>query len=74
MKIFLQPLINELLTLEQGEIFELHDHDDGSIAPRVVLIGACCDNPTQVLLQCLPEPNAAFRCDRCEVEGFIIKY
>ena len=74
MKIFLRPLTDELLTLEQGEIFELHDEDDSSIAACVFLIGACCDKPAQTLLQCLSEPNAAFGCGRCEVEGFIIRY
>ncbi|CAF4268937.1 unnamed protein product [Rotaria sp. Silwood2] len=74
MNSFLRPLVDELLRLEQGENFELHNQDDDSVVARVFLIGACCDKPDQALLQCLPEPHAAFGCGRCEVEEVLCSF
>lgn len=69
MSLFLRPLVNELLILEQGENFDFYNEDNNSITACVFLIGACCDKPAQALLQVLPEPTAAFGCGRCEVKG-----
>jgi len=71
MSLFFRPLVDELLTLEQGVTFSLYDDDDDDIfvTARVFLIGACCDKPAQSLLQFLPEPTAEHGCGRCEVSG-----
>ena len=69
MSLFFRALVDELVTLEEGVIFKLHDDNDTSILTRIFLIGACCDKPAQALLQYLPEPIAAFGCGRCEVRG-----
>ena len=66
-KLLLKPLIDELLNLEQGHRFALSDGNYHAV--HVYLIAACCDKPAQVLVQCIPEPIAAFGCGRCEVEG-----
>jgi hypothetical protein len=66
-KLFLQPLIDELLDLEKGYPFA---SADGNYYPiNVYLIAACCDKPAQALVQCISEPIAAFDCGQCEVEG-----
>jgi hypothetical protein len=70
MSLFFRPLINELLTLEQGVTFSLHDDDDDIfVTARVFLIGACCDKPAQSLLQFIPEPTVQYGCGRCEISG-----
>lgn len=66
-RVFLQPLINELLNLEQGYHFVLSDGNYHVV--HVYLIASCCDKPAQALAQCLPEPIASFGCGRCEVQG-----
>ena len=66
-KLFLQPLIDELLDLEKGYLFA--SADGSYYAIHVYLIAACCDKPAQALVQCIPEPIAAFGCGQCEVEG-----
>ena len=66
-KLFLQPLIDELLDLEKGYPFASVDSNYNAI--NVYLIAACCDKPAQALVQCIPEPIAAFGCGQCEVEG-----
>ncbi|CAF4281238.1 unnamed protein product, partial [Rotaria magnacalcarata] len=63
------PLVEELVTLEQGAKFQYQDDNNSSTSARIFLIGACCDKPAQALLQFLPEPIATFGCGRCEVEG-----
>jgi hypothetical protein len=63
----LQPSIDELLDREKGYLFA---SADGNYYPiHVYLIAACCDKPAQALVQCIPEPIAAFGCGYCEVEG-----
>ncbi|CAM4986215.1 unnamed protein product [Rotaria socialis] len=66
---FFRPLVEELVTLEQSAKFQYQDDNNSSTSARIFLIGACCDKPTQALLQFLPEPIATFGCKRCEVEG-----
>ena len=66
-KLFLQPLIDELLDLEKGYVFA--SADGNYYAVHVYLIAACCDKPAQALVQCIPEPIASFGCGQCEVEG-----
>jgi hypothetical protein len=68
MMLFFRPLVNELVTLEQGVTFNFND-DNISNVVRVFLIGCCCDKPAQALVQVLPEPTAAYGCGRCEVNG-----
>ncbi|CAF4318352.1 unnamed protein product, partial [Rotaria magnacalcarata] len=63
----------ELVTLEQGAEFQYQDDNNSSTSARIFLIGACCDKPTQALLQFLPEPIATFGCKRWEVEGFMVR-
>ena len=66
-RLFLQPLVDELLDLEQGHPFM---YSDGiHYVTYVYLISACCAKPAQALAQCIAEPIAAFGCGRCEVEG-----
>ena len=66
-KSLLRPLIDELLELEKGHYFIF---SDGYCYPiNVYLIAACCDKPAQALIQCIPEPIAAFGCGKCEVQG-----
>jgi hypothetical protein len=66
-KLFLQPVINELRELEKGYPFMC---SDGVYSVVLVhLIAACCDKPAQALIQCIPEPIAAHGCGQCEVEG-----
>ncbi|CAF4363060.1 unnamed protein product [Rotaria socialis] len=69
MSLFFRPLVEELVTLEQGAKFQYQDDNNSSTSARIFLIGACCDKPAQALLQFLPEPIATFGCGRCEVEG-----
>jgi hypothetical protein len=69
MRAFLRPVIDELVMLEQGVTFLIHDDDNTTITARIFLIGACCDKPAQSILQFLPEPTAAYGCGRCEVPG-----
>ncbi|CAF3308072.1 unnamed protein product [Rotaria socialis] len=70
---FFRPLVEELVTLEQSAKFQYQDDNNSSTSARIFLIGACCDKPTQALLQFLPEPIATFGCKRCEVEGFMVR-
>ncbi|CAF1674104.1 unnamed protein product, partial [Rotaria magnacalcarata] len=73
MSLFFRPLVEELITLEQGAKFQYQDDNNSSTSARIFLIGACCDKPAQALLQFLPEPIATFGCGRCEVEGFMVR-
>ncbi|CAF5174908.1 unnamed protein product, partial [Rotaria magnacalcarata] len=54
----------EFVTLEQGAEFQYQDDNNSSTSARIFLIGACCDKPTQALLQFLREPIATFGCKR----------
>jgi hypothetical protein len=74
MSLFFRPLVDELLTLQQGVTFFLHDDDDTSVTARVFLIDACCDKPAQSLLQFLPQPIAEHGCSRCEVSGISFEF
>ena len=66
-KLFLQPMIDELIDLEKGYLFA--SSDNSYYMKYVYLIAACCDKPAQALVQCIPEPIAAFGCGQCEVSG-----
>ena len=73
MSLFLEPVVTELMRLERGEDFCLLSHSTSSsnvmTRIRVFLIGACCDQPAQALIQNVSEPIAAFGCGRYEIEG-----
>ncbi|CAF1558350.1 unnamed protein product, partial [Didymodactylos carnosus] len=70
MSLFFRPLVNELLALEQGMAFSLHNDDDDDIPVTAgVFFTFHHDKPAQNLLQCLPEPTAEHGCNRCEVSG-----
>ncbi|CAF1414227.1 unnamed protein product [Rotaria sp. Silwood1] len=75
MAYFLKSTVTELTRLENGIGFyipsQVSSSTDQIILIRVYLIGACCDKPAQALVQNLPEPIAAFGCERCELE---VKY
>ena len=70
MRVFLQPCVNELIVLEQGESFEVTTmKPDRLVLMKVFLIGSCCDKPAQSLVQGISEPTGAYGCGRCEIEG-----
>lgn len=66
---FFGPVVDELVLLESPGSVHFSDINDRAIEMCVFLIGGCCDKPAQALLQCLPEPIAAYGCGRCEVHG-----
>ena len=70
--LLLRLLIEELRYLEFGHRF--HFSNGGRHLGQVYLFDAYCDKPTQVLLQCISEPTAAFGCGHCEVEGCIFRF
>jgi hypothetical protein len=70
MQALLSPIVGELLTLEQGESFEVKCLNTySSIFLKTFLIASCCDKPAQSLAQGISEPTGAFGCGRCELIG-----
>ena len=65
----LRPVIDEFLLLENSHELYFNNVNGESVRGRVLLIGCCLDKPAQALVQCLPEPIAAYGCGRCEVHG-----
>ena len=71
MSIFFENIVQEMEVLENGVKFQLFsvDNEPTYAHVKVFLIASCCDKPAQALIQNIPEPNAAFGCGRCEIEG-----
>jgi hypothetical protein len=69
MSVYLQSIVNELLTLENEHCFE---DCDGNIAfLRVFLVAGCMDKPAQALVQNIGDPNGAYGCGKCLIQGII---
>ena len=70
MQALLSPIVQELRTLEQGDIFKVKDcNQNSNIYLKVFLTASCCDKPAQGLVQGLSESTGAFGCGRCELKG-----
>jgi hypothetical protein len=66
---YLQPIINELLSLEKEHRFETSDGI--YLFLKVFLIAGSLDKPAQALVQNLTEINGAFGCGKCCLMGMI---
>ena len=69
MAAYLRPIINELLSLENGCHFETSDGI--YLFFKVFLIAGSLDKPAQALVQNLSESNGAFGCGKCLIKGII---
>ncbi|CAF3359206.1 unnamed protein product, partial [Rotaria sp. Silwood2] len=70
MGVYLQPIINELLSLENECCFET---SDGSyLFFKVFLIAGSMDKPAQALVQNLTEVNGVFGCGKCLIKGITV--
>ncbi|CAF2094813.1 unnamed protein product [Rotaria magnacalcarata] len=67
------PIIQELLTLERGETFEVKSlNENPFICLKTYLIACCADKPAQSLVQSISEPIGAYGCGRCEIKGITL--
>ncbi|CAF2053857.1 unnamed protein product [Rotaria magnacalcarata] len=66
MSLMIEPIVQQLQRLEQGAICQF---DDETLIYKVFLLGSINDKPANSLLQNIPEPNAAFGCSKCEIQG-----
>ncbi|CAF3117712.1 unnamed protein product [Rotaria sp. Silwood2] len=69
MQILLEPIVNQLLLLEQQHLFQIKGTKNEYKLIRMYLIGACNDKPANSLVQNAPEPIAKYGCSRCELRG-----
>jgi hypothetical protein len=69
MAAYLKPIIHELLALENEHRYMTNDGNYLSL--RVFLIAGSLDKPAQALVQNLAEPNGAFGCGKCLIQGMI---
>lgn len=67
MAAYLTPVINELLTLENEHRFKTSDGN--YLFLKTFLIAACLDKPAQALVQNISEPNGAYGCGKCFIQG-----
>ena len=72
MKVFLDPIMKELLQLEKGDFFEVKNSNLNQLMFfKIFLICCCADKPAQSLIQDVSEPTGAYGCGRCEIQGEI---
>ncbi|CAF1657671.1 unnamed protein product, partial [Rotaria sp. Silwood1] len=69
MQILLEPIVNQLLLLEEQHLFQIKGTKNEYKLIRMYLIGACNDKPANSLVQNAPEPIAKYGCSRCELRG-----
>jgi hypothetical protein len=74
MQILLEPIVNQLLLLEEQNLFQIKETNNEYKLIRMYLIGVCNDKPANRLVQNAPEPIAKYGCSRCELRGmYVIK-
>jgi hypothetical protein len=72
MQHLLLPIVEELMALERGDVFEIKYFSNNPYTYlKCFLISSCCDKPAQSLVQGISAPTGAFGCGRCEIEGEI---
>lgn len=64
--VYLQSIVNELLTLENEHCFQYYD---GIEFLQVFLIVGSMDKPAQALVQNLGESNGDYSCVKCLLQG-----
>ncbi|CAF1251115.1 unnamed protein product [Rotaria sordida] len=69
MAAYLQPIVSELLSLENECCFKTSDGTH--LFLKVFLIAGSMDKPAQALVQNLTEVNGAFGCGKCLIKGMI---
>jgi hypothetical protein len=69
MSVYLESIVNELLTLENEHCFENYDGNIEFL--KVFLVAGCMDKPAQALVQNIGEPNGAYGCGKCLLQGII---
>ncbi|CAF3656376.1 unnamed protein product [Rotaria socialis] len=70
MNLMIEPIVQQLEILEQGGVCEIA----GKISMyKAFLLGSINDKPANSLLQNIPEPNAAFGCSKCELQGITVR-
>jgi hypothetical protein len=62
----IEPIVQQLQILEHGAICGI---DDETFVYKAFLLGSINDKPANSLLQNIPEPNSAFGCSKCEIQG-----
>ena len=67
--VYLQSIVNELLILENEHCFQNYDGNIEFL--RIVLVAGSMDKPDQVLVQNISEPNGAYCCGKCLLQGII---
>ncbi|CAF4769877.1 unnamed protein product [Rotaria sp. Silwood1] len=72
MQILLEPIVNQLLLLEEQHLFQIKGTKNEYKLIRMYLIGACNDKPANSLVQNAPEPIAKYGCSRCELRGIYV--
>ncbi|CAF2104475.1 unnamed protein product [Rotaria magnacalcarata] len=70
MSVYLQSVVNELLTLENEHCFQNYDGNIEFL--RVFLIAGSMDKPAQALVQNISEPNGAYGCGKCFLQGITV--
>ncbi|CAF3847057.1 unnamed protein product [Rotaria sp. Silwood1] len=70
MSVYLQSIVNELLTLENEHGFE--DYDGNIKFLKVFLVAGCMDKPAQALVQNIGDPNGAYGCGKCLLRGITV--
>ncbi|CAF1666639.1 unnamed protein product, partial [Adineta ricciae] len=70
MAAYLQPIINELLLLENENRYTMGDGTHSFL--KVFLIAGSLDKPAQALVQNLTEINGAYGCGKCLIKGITV--
>ncbi|CAF3538761.1 unnamed protein product [Rotaria socialis] len=69
MNLMIEPIVKQLEILEIGVVCEIA----GKMSVyKAFLLGSINDKPANSLVQNIPEPNAAFGCSKCELQGITV--